>query len=398
MIENNHPVPKGYRFAATRAGIKASGKPDLALIVSEQTAQAAGVYTRNRIEAAPVTLTRDTLADGTCQAILMNAGNANACTGKAGMDDAVFCQRVASEALGLSPDQIAVNSTGIIGVPLPIGCFEKGIPQLIPGLKNGTPLDVATAIMTTDSFKKVASREVDLGEESVRVLGIAKGAGMIHPNMGTMLAFILTDATIPSAELQPLLKAEVDRSFNAISVDGDTSTNDTVLLLANGDSGVPLSQKSSHWESFQKALSEVLSELALMIVRDGEGATKVATVEVEGAASDEDATRIACSIATSSLVKTAFFGQDPNWGRIIAAVGYSGAEVVEERVDIFFDEVRMVHQGLGEGADVEKEAAKVLRKEAFTVRINLNLGQGKARYYTSDLTYDYVKINAEYHT
>lgn len=389
-------LPLGFRYAATAAGIKASGKLDLAVIVSDTPAASAGVFTRNRIVAAPVLVTEPECRSGQCQAILVNSGNANACTGDQGVDDALECRKMAASALGVEPELVAVSSTGIIGVPLPMDCFHRHIAPLIQGLSAEDPMPVAEAIRTTDAFTKVSSREVMTTEGPIRILGIAKGAGMIHPNMGTMLAFILTDAAIPADRLQRLVQEETDRSFNAITVDGDTSTNDMVLMLANGATGIdpPLAERPV----VAAAVREILTELAKMIVRDGEGATKLVTVKVEGARTPEGAAMAARAIATSNLVKTAFFGQDPNWGRIIAALGYSGAEVEQSEVDIFFDDVQIVQSGLGLGADVARQAATVLQQPEFTVRVTLNRGEESAFYYTSDLTYDYVRINAEYHT
>jgi len=398
MSDLQHAVPQGYRFSAVRAGIKKSGRPDLALIVSDSPAACAGVFTRNRVVAAPVELTRQRIADGLCQAVLVNAGNANACTGEQGMQDARQCGALAAAALGVAEDRVAIASTGIIGVPLPMDCFERAVPEVAQALQPDAFMDVAQAIMTTDAFTKVASRTVTTPQGACRILGLAKGAGMIHPDMATMLAFVLTDAAVPVATLEQLLRQGVAQSFNAITVDGDTSTNDTVLLLANGASGIYPAATAQGAEAFAAALDEVLLELAKMIVRDGEGASKLVTIRIVGATDDAVARTVARSVATSSLVKCAFFGADPNWGRIIAAAGYSGAKFDPALVDIRFGEVLLAQAGSGQGKEAEKAAAEVLRQPEFTVTVDLHQGPGEASYYTSDLTYDYVRINAEYHT
>lgn len=392
-------IPRGFRAAATSAGIKKSGKPDLALIASETVATCAGVFTRNKVAAAPVLLCRPLVATGQCQAVLVNSGNANACTGEAGLVAARQCAELAGAALGVADDLIAVSSTGVIGVPLPLEPFRQHVPQLAASLSPGGFDAVARAIMTTDAFPKVASRTVQLGGSDCRILALAKGAGMIHPDMATMLCFVLTDAALETGLADSLLRQAVDASFNRITVDRDTSTNDTVLLLANGAAGAPpLVAGSTAAAGFAAALDELLLDLAKMIARDGEGATKLVRIEVEGACSDADALRAARSVATSQLVKTALFGQDANWGRIIAAAGYSGAELDPDRVGICFNDVPMVQNGLGLGAAQEAQATAVMQQPEFTITVSLGLGTGRAYYYTSDLGYDYVRINADYRT
>ena len=390
-------LPAGFRYAARAAGIKKSGKPDLAVIVADQPAVCAGTFTTNRVVAAPVILTRERIRSGLCQAILVNSGNANACTGEQGLADARRCAALAAAALGIHEQLVSVCSTGVIGVPLPMGRFEEHIPALAAEL-DGEGLDaVARAIMTTDAFPKVAVRRVAAGGRECRIVGLAKGAGMIHPNMATMLAFVLSDAVLDAATAGTLLGRAVERTFNRITVDRDTSTNDTVLLLASGAAGTPpLVADSPAGETFAGALEEVLQELAKMIVRDGEGATKLVRIQVEGAASEADALTVARSVATSALVKTAFFGADANWGRIIAAAGYAGVEIDPDRVRIRFDDVPMVEDGLGLGAEQEVKATAVLKQSEFTVSVDLGLGSGSAWYYTSDLNYEYVRINADY--
>ena len=391
--------PRGFTAAAGASGIKKSGKPDLALLVSTVPATAAGVFTTNKVVAPPVRLTAERLRGGRCQAILVNSGNANACTGAAGMAAAERCSALTAEALGIDEHLLAIASTGVIGVPLPLAPFETHVPRLAAARDAAGFAAAAEAMRTTDAFAKLSGRTCELAGTSCRLLGLAKGAGMIHPNMATMLAFVLTDAAI-SKELADLaLRRAVEGSFNRITVDRDTSTNDMALLLANGAAGgAELGPDHPAAEVFVASLTEVLLDLAKMIVRDGEGATKLVRIQVEGARSDADALLVARSIATSQLVKTAFFGEDANWGRIIAAAGYAGAELDPDRVGIRFDEVAMVENGLGLGAEQEARATVVMQQAEFTVSVNLGLGAGTAFYLTSDLGYEYVRINADYRT
>jgi len=393
------PVVQGFSFSACPAGIRKSGRLDLALIYSAVPATSAGVFTTNRVVAAPVTLTAPRVRSGRCQAVLVNSGNANACTGEAGLDTARRCGELAAGALGIDPELVAVSSTGVIGQALPLEKFEQHIAPLAAALSPTAAARFAEAIMTTDSFPKMSTAQVAIAGKSCTILGLAKGAGMIHPNMATMLGFVLTDAEIAPELLQTFLKQGVDQSFNVITVDRDTSTNDMVLLLANGAAGAPkILPGTREAEAFRRALDGVLLDLAKMIVRDGEGATKLVEIRVTGAVDDRQARQAACSVATSNLVKTAFFGEDANWGRIIAAVGYSGAEVDPDRVTIHFGEVPVVRGGLGTGADLEAEATAVLKQREFRVSVDLGLGSGCCSYYTSDLTFDYVRINADYRT
>lgn len=392
-------VPAGFKFAGMASGIKASGKPDLALICSETPARVAGVFTRNKVFAAPLQVTKPRVAAGRCQAVLINSGNANACTGAPGLQAAQQTSALLSAQLGIEEDLIAVASTGVIGVQMPLAPFERGIPELVASLAPDKGMDVAEAIMTTDAYSKVASAKIADGETTYSILGIAKGAGMIHPNMATMLGFVLTDAAVSPELLDSALRRVVKNSFNSITVDGDTSTNDMVLLLANGAAGggeiVP---ESASAELFCQHLERVLLDLAKMIVRDGEGATKLVEIRVAGATSEDEARTAAKSVATSSLVKTAFFGEDANWGRIIAAVGYSGIEVDQNRIDISFDQVPVTRDGLSTGPELEEKATEVLKLDEFVVHVDLNQGAASASYYTSDLGYEYIKINADYRT
>jgi len=392
------PIPKGFRFSALASGIKKSGKLDLALIVSDVPAACAGVFTQNRVVAAPVVISRKNIADLTCQAILINSGNANACTGPEGYKIAERTLNLAADALKLESNAVAIASTGVIGAQLPLTPFESGIPELVSGLKSDRADDVAEAIRTTDAFVKI-SAIAPTDEHDYTLLGLAKGAGMIHPNMATMLGFVMTDARVEPNFLNRALKDAVQKSFNSITVDRDTSTNDTVLLLANGCAETALIEEGTkEADAFCRHLHKVLLDLAKMIVRDGEGATKLVQIKVTGAVDEQDARTAACSVATSSLVKTAFFGEDANWGRIIAAVGYSGIDVDPDRIDIHFGDVAVTRNGVTTGPEKEAEATAVLKLDEFVVTIDLNQGEAESSYYTSDLGYEYVKINADYRT
>ncbi|MEA3466510.1 MAG: bifunctional glutamate N-acetyltransferase/amino-acid acetyltransferase ArgJ [Thermodesulfobacteriota bacterium] len=390
---------QGFKFAAAEAGIKTAGRNDCALIVSDTPADCAGVFTCNKVIAAPLLVTKPRIAAGKCQAVLINSGNANACTGEPGLVVAQESVTHLATALAIDDELVAVASTGVIGVPLPVERLTAAIPSLCEGLAVDQGTAVAEAIMTTDGFRKTASRSIMVDGQECHLVGIAKGAGMIHPNMATMLGFVMTDAAVSAELLQPMLTRAVDDSFNSITVDGDTSTNDMVLMLANGAAGnETIASGSEDAEIFECALCDLLLELAKMIVSDGEGATKLVQIQLRGAEDAIQAKIAARAVATSSLVKTAFFGEDANWGRIIAAVGYSGVEVDPDRIDIFFDDVQVVRNGLTTGAGQEELATQVLKNAEFCVRVDLHIGEGCADYYTSDLTYDYVKINADYRT
>ena len=390
-------IPKGFKAAACSAGIKKSGKLDLALICADRPLECAGVFTTNKVVAAPVKITESRVRQGLCQAILINSGNANACTGAQGLRDARRCGDLVAESLDIAPELVAISSTGVIGVPLPMYCFEDHVPTLCRMLNHDQFDGVARAMMTTDAYPKMSGRTITVDGQEVRLLGLAKGAGMIHPDMATMLAFVMTDALLADGVLEQSLRQAVNWSFNRITVDRDTSTNDMALLLASGEAeNQEITEGSSASEQFNGALNEIMLDLAKMIARDGEGATKLVRIQVNGAANDNDALTAARSVATSQLVKTAFFGEDANWGRIIAAVGYSGADVDPDQVSIMFDNVAMVSNGLGLGSEQEAKASEILKLPEFTVTINLGSGQGSAYYYTSDLTYDYVRINADY--
>lgn len=390
---------KGFKFSAVEAAIKKPGRLDLGLIFSEAPAAVAAVFTTNMVKAAPVLLCIDRVKNGRCQAVVVNSGNANACTGAQGMEDALATSRLVAEGLGLPDELVLVSSTGVIGQKLPMDRLKKGIAPLVEGLSSGTLDDVSRAIMTTDTFPKMEVRTGTADGIPYTIAGIAKGAGMIMPNMATMLAFLVTDAAVEQEWLQQAFKEAVDASFNMITVDGDTSTNDTALILANGAAGnAPIGGGSPAAVAFVGQMRDVLLSLARQIVRDGEGATKFVTINVVNARSVAEAKQVAMAIGNSLLVKTTFFGEDANWGRIIAAVGYSGAYVDPDRVDIFFDSVPMAKNGVFAGGDAEERGTEVLKHKEFTVTVDLNVGKGEATAYTSDLSYDYVKINADYRT
>jgi glutamate N-acetyltransferase / amino-acid N-acetyltransferase len=391
---------KGFRFSAVACGIKKqAGELDLALIYSQKPATVAGAFTTNRVAAAPVVLDRERLRSGKARAILTNAGCANACTGPSGYEDAVATSRWVAEELGLQTEEVMVASTGVIGARLPVERIRAGVSPLIAALRDDGLPDAARAIMTTDTRPKWAFREGKLGGVAVRVAGMAKGAGMIHPQMATMLCFVVTDAAVPAPVLQKALKLGLERSFHAITVDGDTSTNDTVLVLANGASGSPvLEEWTPEAEIFQRLLGEVLEDLAMAIVRDAEGATKLVHLMVEGAPDGASAQRIARSIAHSPLVKTALYGEEVNWGRIMAAVGYSGVPVDPNGIDLWYEGVQLVRGGQGADAQSEARALEVARRPEFTIRLTLGMGEGRALLHTCDLSHDYVTINGSYKT
>ncbi len=388
------PCP-GFKAAGAAAGIKKNGRKDLGLIVCDAPATVAGVFTRNRIQAAPVQLDRERIGIGVCRAVIVNSGNANCCTGSEGYLDAVRMARAASTGLGISEAQVLVASTGVIGEPLPVERIEKALPALIASLSPEGVVDFAEAIMTTDRVPKVISRQVGIGGERVTVTGVVKGAGMIRPDVATMLCFLMTDARMPSDQLRNTLAAGADRSFNRVTVDGDTSTNDTVLLLASGRSGADVESPAAR-AAFQGALDEVMLALAKWVVKDAEGSNKLVEIRVEGAVADSDARRIVDTIAHSPLVKTALFGEDANWGRILAAAGRAGAALDPAQVDVFIGPVQMVSKGIGCGKAAEAAATRVLKTDEFSITLDLHLGTGRAAVYTCDLSIDYVKINADY--
>ncbi|MDP3480780.1 MAG: bifunctional glutamate N-acetyltransferase/amino-acid acetyltransferase ArgJ [Desulfoprunum sp.] len=393
-------IVKGFSSSAVAAGIRYADRLDLGLIYSDTPAVTAGVFTTNQVKAAPVVLDIERLKQGRAQAILVNSGCANACTGEKGMDNARKSSALIAEALNIPDVMVQLSSTGVIGEQLNIAAIEKGLEKLVAGLSAENFEQVAQAIMTTDTVSKTAYRTIVLGGKEVQIAGMAKGAGMIMPNMATMLAFVITDAQISFTELHSSLFNSVERTFNRITIDGDTSTNDMVLVMANGRAGNPWIDEESREDKqhFQDALEELLKELALKIVTDGEGATKTITIRVCGAKENKDAEQLARTVANSALVKTAFFGEDANWGRIIAAMGRSGVRFNPERVDIAFGDVLIVKNGLSLGKEIEAAATRVLKQKNFAVCIDLKDGAGCEEIYTCDFSMDYVKINANYRT
>ncbi len=386
---------QGFQAAGIHAGIKKNNIKDLGLIVSDVPAAVAGVFTKNQIKAAPVLLDMERIQSGTCRAVIANSGNANCCNGERGMEDAVRMAKAVAEKLGVPEEMVLVSSTGVIGQPLPVETIESGIPQLFDALTPDGFSDFAESIMTTDTKPKKLSRTVEVGKKSFFITGIAKGAGMIRPDMATMLCYVCTDVEADSSVLKELLTDAVNLSLSRIHIDGDTSTNDTVLILANGMSGLSLNDAPVR-DVFKDALEGMLIELARMVVKDGEGVTKLVEIKINGAASDDDAEKMADTVAHSSLVKTAFFGEDANWGRIIGALGRAGVSLNQDTIDISFNDIMLVKNGLWCGADAEVKATKVMKLSDFAVKIDVHLGTGTASCWTCDFSIDYVKINADY--
>jgi glutamate N-acetyltransferase/amino-acid N-acetyltransferase len=393
----DHEGCPGFQTAGVSCGLKKNEQKDLGLIYSEVPANVAGVFTQNRIQAAPVQLDRQRIGNGVCRALIVNSGNANCCTGAQGMRDAVDMAGYVAASLSIPEEEVLVSSTGVIGEPLPIEKIKNGIPTLIEALNGDGVHDLAEAIMTTDTQPKVVKRHGKLDGKKFTVTGVAKGSGMIRPDMATMLCFVMTDIKATPEMLKEMLKTAVDSSLNRITVDGDTSTNDTVLFLANGMSGAEIVNNTQQ-AGFQQVLDDVLLSLAKWLIRDGEGATKLVEIIVKGAESDRNARIIADTVAHSNLLKTALFGEDANWGRIIAAVGRAGVDVEPGKLDVWFGSVLMVQDGLGCGKTAEAEATKVLKQAEFDISIDLKLGSGHASVITCDFSIDYVKINADYRT
>jgi glutamate N-acetyltransferase / amino-acid N-acetyltransferase len=395
------PACPGFRFAGIVAGVKSNGRPDLGLIVADDEVPAAAVFTQNRVRAAPVELSAEHVKSGTARAVVVNSGNANACTGDKGAFDAAAMAEYAARAIGCDKKRVLVASTGIIGHPLPIERIVEATPRLVAGARPDGLDDFVHAIMTTDRFEKRALHLVPLGPKTrARVVGVAKGAGMIAPNMATTLAFLCTDAAVSKSFLRTVLREEVASTFNACSVDGDTSTNDMVLLMASGAAkNKPIDSDKGGGDkgkAFRQAVHDVLDELSRQIVRDGEGATHVVTIEVAGAENAAAADAVARRIGSSPLCKAAFFGADPNWGRILMAVGNSGVDFDPRKVDVAVGEVEIVRGGVGVGSEAEHRAHEVMRRGEYTIRVHLNRGRAQGRHTTCDLTVDYVKLNADY--
>jgi glutamate N-acetyltransferase/amino-acid N-acetyltransferase len=387
----------GFLFSGIATGIKKDGKRDLGLIYSEVPAQVAGLFTTNAVKAAPVQLDMRLIKKGLCQALVINSGNANACTGIQGLRDAQRVSSLVAKGLGIKEAWVLVSSTGVIGVPLPLKKIEQGIPKLIRALSPNDWMKTVEAIMTTDTFPKIEVATCRIKGKRVKMCGMVKGAGMIRPDLATMLSFLITDANIKASLLQEMLEKASEDSYHRITVDGETSTNDTVLLLANGKADhSPLNRVDRDGEVFQSMLSEVCQNLAKSVVKDGEGATKFVEILVRGARNKKDAKQAAYSIAHSPLVKTAFFGMDANWGRILCALGHSGVQIDPNRIDVFFDKIPIVKSGMGVGGRLEEKAGQVLKNKSFRVTTDLGLGKGQFSVFTTDLSIDYVKINASY--
>lgn len=397
-MEENKLQVKGFLFSAAEASIKKPDRLDLGLIYAERPAVAAGVFTKNRIKAAPVIISRQRLRRGLAQTILVNSGNANACTGGKGLQDAQELSRAVAKCLRIKEQMVLVASTGVIGQFLPLEKMKKAVLGLTQSLSPDYLEKVGQAILTTDKVKKIAVREGVIGGIPMRMVAIAKGAGMIMPQMATMLCFVMTDASIKANALRVSLKQAVSASFNRITVDGDMSTNDSVIVLASGEANnkcISLDDRVDRLV-FEKLLSELFIDLAKMIVRDGEGATKLVEVRITGASTASEARKAAYAVANSNLVKTALFGEDANWGRIMAAIGRSGAIVDPQRVSVALNTFPLVKKGLGCGLASEMAATAVMREKEFTLRIDLGQGPFDFNVWTCDLSTDYVRINASY--
>ena len=399
-IDGGITAARGIKASAISCGIKKNGKKDLALIFSEVESSAAGMFTTNHIKGAPVILCQKRLKKGKARGVIINSGNANACTGDSGYRYAEEMSDLTAQLLSVLSGEILVASTGVIGVPLPIQKIKKGIPILVKQLSIHGGIDVAEAIMTTDSAPKAAALEYTCGRGSIRIGGIAKGSGMIYPRLATMLSFIATDIAISPELLKIALKESVDRSFNMITVDGDTSTNDSVIILANGLAGNRrvVDKKSRDFTMFVKALDHMTTMLSKMIVRDGEGATRFVEIKVKKARSFEDAKKIAFSIANSNLVKTAIFGGDPNWGRILSSAGNSGVRFNLNRIRLSIGEQKILENGNIVTGEWEKKVRGIMEKRDVTITFDLGMGYAEASVWTTDLSCDYVKINASYRT
>ncbi|MGP1471253.1 MAG: bifunctional glutamate N-acetyltransferase/amino-acid acetyltransferase ArgJ [Schwartzia sp. (in: firmicutes)] len=397
-IKKSVTFPKGFTASGIKAGIKKSGNDDLALIYSERPAAVAGTFTQNQVAAAPVEVSKEVVRHGTARAIVANAGCANACTGDGGLADAKEMGALAGAALGCAAEEVVVASTGVIGVRLPMEKLRAGIKEAAACLSLEGSAAAAKAILTTDTYCKGGAVEIELGGQKVRFGAIAKGSGMIQPNMATMLAFITTDAAIEPALLQAALSEVVEVTFNMISVDGDMSTNDMAIVMANGAAGNPcIAVKGADYDLFVATLRTLCTGLSQRIAADGEGATKFLTIEVTGAHTFADAKQVAMSVAKSPLVKTAFFGEDPNWGRVICAVGYAGVPMVPEKTVVKFGDIPVYAHGVGAAFD-RAALDKVMEAHDIAIAIDLGIGEASATVWSCDFSYGYVKINGEYHT
>ena len=392
-------APRGFRAAGALGGIKAeSTKLDVALVASDRVASAAAVYTTNIVQAAPLHLCREYLRDGKAQVVILNSGNANACTGQRGLDNARAMSVQVGRGLGVQSEDVLVCSTGVIGVQLDMDSVQTGSVGVLTSLREDGGDEAAVAIMTTDTVPKTSALSLEIGEDTVCVGGIAKGSGMIAPNMATMLGIITTDANVPPNLLREMLLSAVKRSFNCITVDGDMSTNDTVIALANGAvGGAPLEPNTPSAAALSEAIEVVCRDLARQIARDGEGATKLVSIEVTGAASEEEARQVGLSVANSNLVKTAVFGRDPNWGRILCAMGYAGVPMDLQQVAVYLCDTQIYGAGSGLPFD-HRVLVDAMSAADIPISIDLASGIARAEIFTCDLSYDYVRINAEYTT
>ena len=392
--------PKGFLAGACYVGVKSrkSEKPDVAILYSQEPAACAALFTTNKFCAAPVLLGREVLKKGKARAVVINSGNANAATGEQGLANAKKVELLAEELLGLGEDEVFVSSTGVIGQQLPVEKVLDGVRRIVPNMTVEQGTDAAWAIMTTDLVKKEVAYELELSGGTIRIGAMAKGSGMIHPNMATTLSYVTTDAKVSADLLQPMLKAAADKSFHMLTVDGDTSTNDSLFLFANGASGVAIETEEDK-EAFAALLDDICIDMARRIASDGEGATHLMIVEAKGLPTEQDARLVARSIAGSTLFKAAVFGRDANWGRIMAAAGYSGADVDPTKADCILKSAagEVVVMEAGFGADFSEELAKaVLTEHDITVIVDFHSGGGQATAFGCDLTYDYVKINGDY--
>lgn len=396
-IDSGVTAPRGFRASGVHAGIKpGSQKNDCALIVSDAPATVAGAFTTNVMKAPPVLWNEEVCRRGAGRAVFINSGNANACTGERGKADAEATAKWVADGLHVFPTEVCVCSTGVIGVFLPMDRIEQGVKLSLDALSADGSADAARAIMTTDTVPKQFAVEVQLSSGIVRIGAIAKGSGMISPNMATMICIITTDAAIEAEDLDTLLLDAVDASFNCICVDNDMSTSDTVLCFANGEAGLPpLEVDTDDFETFGAALRDVCQKMAKMLVKDGEGATKFVEIKVDGADTDDDAKSIARAVAQSDLCKTAFFGEDPNWGRIACAAGYAGVNYDPAELSLWLDDLQLVNNGMAANYQ-ESDAAAVMAKPEFVIRLSVGSGTGSAVFWTCDLSHNYVSINADY--
>ena len=402
MMEGGVTAAQGFVAGGIHCGVrKNKSKPDLAMIYSEKPCTAAAVYTRNLVKGAPILVTQKNLADGTAKAVICNSGNANTCNAD-GVEKAEAMCQLAAKALGVAPQDVVVASTGVIGQVLPLEPIQEGIPELVKTLSPEGSLAAATAIMTTDTIPKEAAAQVEIGGKTVTLGGISKGSGMIHPNMATMLCFVTTDCAITPEMLDKAIHQVTEKTFNMISIDGDTSTNDTFAILANGAAGnETIAAPGPDYDAFVEALEAVCRQLSKLMAGDGEGATKLLVCQVEGAADPETAKVVAKSVICSTLFKAAMFGADANWGRVLCAIGYSGAAVDVHKIDVSFRSAKGQVDVCQNGAGIpfsEEKASEVLGEKEIDILVHLHMGQEQAEAYGCDLTYDYVKINGDYRT